>query len=70
MKLKVLVTPGDGIGPEITAEAMGVLQEVASAGGHTLSWITSASAVWPSSRTERLCPPTPLPPLSTPKPFS
>ena len=29
MKLKVLVTPGDGIGPEITAEAIGVLQEVA-----------------------------------------
>jgi 3-isopropylmalate dehydrogenase len=36
MKLKVLVTPGDGIGPEITEEAIGVLQEVAAAGGHTL----------------------------------
>jgi len=36
MKLKVLVTPGDGIGPEITAEAIGVLQEVAAAGGHSL----------------------------------
>jgi 3-isopropylmalate dehydrogenase len=36
MKLKVLVTPGDGIGPEITVEAIGVLQEVAAAGGHTL----------------------------------
>ena len=36
MKLKVLVTPGDGIGPEITEEAIGVLKEVAAAGGHTL----------------------------------
>ena len=36
MKLKVLVTPGDGIGPEITKEAIAVLQEVLSAGGHTL----------------------------------
>jgi len=39
MKLKVLVTPGDGIGPEITAEAIGVLQEVAAAGGHTLELV-------------------------------
>jgi 3-isopropylmalate dehydrogenase len=36
MKLKVLVTPGDGIGPEIVTEAIGVLQEVAQIGGHTL----------------------------------
>ena len=36
MKLKVLVTPGDGIGPEIVTEALGVLQEVAQIGGHTL----------------------------------
>jgi 3-isopropylmalate dehydrogenase len=36
MKLKVLVTPGDGIGPEITAEAIGVLQEAVQAGGHML----------------------------------
>jgi len=36
MKLKVLVTPGDGIGPEITEQAIGVLQDVAVAGGHTL----------------------------------
>jgi hypothetical protein len=69
MKLKVLVTPGDGIGPEITAEAIGVLQEVAAAGGHTLELNTSALAAWPSIRMERLCLPTRLPPLSTPKPF-
>jgi len=36
MKLKILVTAGDGIGPEVTNEAVAVLQEVAQAGGHTL----------------------------------
>jgi 3-isopropylmalate dehydrogenase len=36
MKLKVLVTPGDGIGPEVTNEAVAVLQDVMAAGGHTL----------------------------------
>jgi 3-isopropylmalate dehydrogenase len=37
MKLKILVVAGDGIGPEVTGEAVGVLQEVASLGGHTLN---------------------------------
>jgi 3-isopropylmalate dehydrogenase len=36
MKLKILVTAGDGIGPEIVKEALAVLQVVAQAGGHTL----------------------------------
>jgi len=36
MKLKILVTAGDGIGPEVTNEAVAVLQEVAALGGHTL----------------------------------
>jgi 3-isopropylmalate dehydrogenase len=35
MKLKILVTAGDGIGPEVTREAVSVLQEVALLGGHT-----------------------------------
>ena len=35
MKLKILVIAGDGIGPEVTNEAVAVLQEVAEAGGHT-----------------------------------
>ena len=35
MKLKILVTAGDGIGPEVTNEAVAVLQEVAAVGGHT-----------------------------------
>jgi 3-isopropylmalate dehydrogenase len=36
MKLKILVTAGDGIGPEVTREAVSVLREVATSGGHTL----------------------------------
>ena len=34
MNLKVLVTAGDGIGPEVTNEAVAVLREVAELGGH------------------------------------
>ena len=34
MKLNILVTAGDGIGPEVTNEAVAVLREVASLGGH------------------------------------
>ena len=37
MNLKLLVTAGDGIGPEVTNEAVSVLQEVARLGGHTLA---------------------------------
>jgi 3-isopropylmalate dehydrogenase len=36
MKLKILVTAGDGIGPEVTNEAVAVLKEVAQISGHTL----------------------------------
>ncbi len=36
MKLKILVVAGDGIGPEVTNEAVAVLQEAAALGGHTL----------------------------------
>jgi 3-isopropylmalate dehydrogenase len=38
MKLKILVTAGDGIGPEVTNEAVAVLEEVAQAGGHTFEF--------------------------------
>src|SRR5687767_13867020 len=34
MKLKITVLPGDGIGPEVTAEAVRVLQAVAAIHGH------------------------------------
>jgi 3-isopropylmalate dehydrogenase len=36
MHLKILITAGDGIGPEVTNEAVSVLQEVAAISGHTL----------------------------------
>ncbi|HEY1579646.1 MAG TPA: 3-isopropylmalate dehydrogenase [Terracidiphilus sp.] len=36
MNLKILVTAGDGIGPEVTNEAVAVLREVAEQGGHTI----------------------------------
>jgi len=34
MKLKILVVAGDGIGPEVTREAIKVLESVAEVGGH------------------------------------
>jgi 3-isopropylmalate dehydrogenase len=40
MKLKILVTPGDGIGPEVMYEAIEVLKDVMAAGGHTLEMDT------------------------------
>ena len=36
MHLKILITAGDGIGPEVTNEAVAVLKEVMQIGGHTL----------------------------------
>ena len=36
MDLRILVLPGDGIGPEVTAEAVAVLQRVADRFGHPL----------------------------------
>jgi len=38
MHLKILVTAGDGIGPEVTNEAVAVLNEIAQAGGHTFEF--------------------------------
>ncbi|MGC1463587.1 MAG: 3-isopropylmalate dehydrogenase [Terracidiphilus sp.] len=38
MHLKILVTAGDGIGPEVTNEAVVVLKEVAAMGGHTFEF--------------------------------
>jgi len=38
MKLKILVTAGDGIGPEVTNEAVAVLKVVAEIGGHTFDF--------------------------------
>jgi 3-isopropylmalate dehydrogenase len=38
MHLKILVTAGDGIGPEVTNEAVAVLREVATLGGHAFGF--------------------------------
>src|ERR1700691_6258539 len=38
MKLKILVTAGDGIGPEVTNEAVAVFKEIASLGGHDFAF--------------------------------
>jgi 3-isopropylmalate dehydrogenase len=38
MKLKILVVAGDGIGPEVTNEAVAVLQDVAALSGHTFEF--------------------------------
>ena len=38
MKLKILVTAGDGIGPEVTNEAVAVLKEMAALGGHEFTF--------------------------------
>jgi 3-isopropylmalate dehydrogenase len=38
MHAKIVVLPGDGIGPEVTAEAVKVLQAVARKGGHTFEF--------------------------------
>jgi len=38
MKLKILVVAGDGIGPEVTSEAVAVLREVAELGGHEFTF--------------------------------
>src|ERR1035437_7257656 len=36
MKLKILVTAGDGIGPEVTNEAVAVLREATASSGHDI----------------------------------
>jgi 3-isopropylmalate dehydrogenase len=38
MKLKILVTAGDGIGPEVTNEAVAVLKQIAAQSGHEFSF--------------------------------
>lgn len=39
MKLKIALLAGDGIGPEVTQEAVNVLNAVAASGGHTFEYI-------------------------------
>src|ERR1022692_1727244 len=39
MNLKILITAGDGIGPEVTNEAVAVLKEAAALGGHEFTFM-------------------------------
>lgn len=39
MKLNITVLAGDGIGPEVTAEAVAVLKQIAEQGGHAFTFI-------------------------------
>ncbi|HVI96939.1 MAG TPA: isocitrate/isopropylmalate family dehydrogenase [Anaeromyxobacter sp.] len=38
MRAKIVVLPGDGIGPEVTAQAVRVLEAVARKGGHAFEF--------------------------------
>ena len=52
MKATIALLPGDGIGPEVTAAAVAILQAVASAYQHEfLFFETKASAIWHFNRT-------------------
>ena len=43
MNAKIVLIPGDGIGPEIVGEAKKVLEHVAARYGHTFSFINTGS---------------------------
>ncbi len=38
MNLKIAILPGDGIGPEVTREAVSILQQIADHGAHTFTF--------------------------------
>jgi 3-isopropylmalate dehydrogenase len=40
MKAKIVLLPGDGVGPEVTGQARAVLEAVAKNGGHEFSFET------------------------------
>ena len=44
MKLKIAVLAGDGIGPEVTNEAVSILKAVAELGGHDFTFTSASSA--------------------------
>ena len=55
MKLKVLVGAGDGIGPEVTREAVRILTSVAEFGGYDFQFTEAPMVGLPSARRARLC---------------
>ena len=63
MKLKIAILAGDGIGPEVTHEAVNILKAVAEFGGHDFTFVAAAaSAASPSPRPARRSPPPPSTP--------
>ncbi len=70
MKLKILVTPGDGIGPEITEQGhRGTATKWRRPAATRWSSTKGALAAWRLSRMARLCPRTRLLPRSIPRRF-
>ncbi len=49
MKLKISVLPGDGIGPEVTREAVRILRFVADLNNYDFDSPSARSAAWPST---------------------
>ena len=43
MKLKIAILAGDGIGPEVTNEAVNILKAVAEFGGHDFTFVPAAA---------------------------
>ena len=48
MRLKIAILAGDGIGPEVTNEAVNILKAVAEFGGHDFTFVPLLSAESPS----------------------
>jgi 3-isopropylmalate dehydrogenase len=70
MKLKIAILAGDGIGPEVTHEAVNILKAVAEAGGHDFTFteaLLGGVAITAKARRSRKRPSTPR---STPTPSS
>ena len=69
MRLKIAILAGDGIGPEVTNEAVNILRAVAEFGGHDFTFVPLLSAESPSPPPARRCPPRRSTPASNPMPF-
>ena len=56
MRKTIAVIRGDGIGPEIVAEAIGVLDAVAEKFGHEFIYTEAPMAAMPSTPSATRCP--------------
>ena len=56
MRLKIAILAGDGIGPEVTNEAVSILKDVAEFGGHDFSFVPLLLGGVAITATARLCP--------------